>query len=179
MATSIADRFWPKVEKTDGCWLWAGATNRGGYGKIGAGARGTGTRDVHRVSWELAFGPIPPGLLVLHRCDVRRCVRPDHLFLGTQRDNVHDARAKGRLRPHPFAQGNREWTKRTTPRGEMHPCARLKTRDVLRIREARAEGQTVREVARAFGVSPQHVSKIARGERRTAEIRLAKGTGGE
>lgn len=92
--TPIADRFWPKVQKTDVCWLWIGATSAG-YGRIGRGR----AKD-HEVSWELHNGPVPHGLWVLHKCDNPPCVRPDHLFLGTQSDNMKDAEAKGRLK-HP------------------------------------------------------------------------------
>lgn len=94
-------RFYSKVLLGDDCWLWQGA--RGGslrYGMFSMGSRTDGTKRAHfahRVSWELWNGPIPPGQLVLHRCDVPTCVRPDHLFLGSQQDNLADARSKGRL----------------------------------------------------------------------------------
>ena len=99
-AKPIANRFWPKVQKSDGCWLWTGAIKSNGYGHIGSEGPGgyLKVRTTHRVSWELHFGPIPAGLLVLHRCDVRNCVRPDHLFLGTHTDNMLDCIAKGRDR---------------------------------------------------------------------------------
>ena len=71
--------FWSKVNKTDGCWLWTAGTLKTGYGRFSV--RGHNQR-AHRVSWQIANGPIPEGLWVLHKCDVRNCVRPDHLFLG-------------------------------------------------------------------------------------------------
>ena len=90
----VADRFWAKVEKTDGCWLWTASTINSGYGAVGfMGHRTT----AHRMSWFLAHGSWPD-LCVLHRCDVKLCVRPDHLFLGTQADNVRDMDEKGRRR---------------------------------------------------------------------------------
>lgn len=93
---SLEDRFWPRVQKTDGCWLWTGPKNQFGYGHMNSGRYHGNVRSSHRVSWLIHFGPIPPGLFVLHRCDNPPCVRPDHLFLGTQSDNLADMRAKGR-----------------------------------------------------------------------------------
>jgi len=94
---TLEERFWAKV-KTDGaCWLWQGAvTGSQGYGQF----RGKSHHPemAHRVSWELAHGPLPDGKWVLHRCDVPRCVRPDHLYLGTPWDNAQDSREAGRIR---------------------------------------------------------------------------------
>lgn len=98
--TSFEDRFWRRVNKTDTCWLWTGGCI-GGRDRGPTHVYGEVWRDnvkllTHRVSWEMAFGPIPDGLFVLHRCDTPLCVRPDHLFLGTQADNARDMWAKGR-----------------------------------------------------------------------------------
>ena len=71
------ERFWEKVEKTETCWLWTAAKYPGGYGVFGIHPKVM--KAAHRFSWELANGPIPEGLWVLHKCDVRHCVRPDHL----------------------------------------------------------------------------------------------------
>lgn len=90
---SPEDRFWMKVNKTDGCWLWTAATFAYGYGIFRVDGR---NQYAHRVAWELTNGPIPDGLSCLHRCDVPGCVNPDHLFLGTQGDNARDRNAKGR-----------------------------------------------------------------------------------
>lgn len=91
----VAGRFWSKVDKGPGCWTWTGATQNYGYGAVTIHGL---TRRAHRVSWELAHGPIPDGLHVCHRCDNPPCVNPDHLFLGTAQDNVDDKDAKGRGR---------------------------------------------------------------------------------
>ena len=92
----LLERFLLKVDKTDTCWLWSAAVNPKGYGCLGLGTRGMGVVLAHRASWMLYKGAIPEGLSVLHSCDNPRCVNPDHLFLGTQQDNMKDRDAKGR-----------------------------------------------------------------------------------
>ena len=93
-------RFWTKVVPNDetGCWEWTGARAGNGYGTIITGSIGRDRRHklVHRVSYELCIGPIPPGLLVCHTCDNRRCVNPGHFFLGDHRANARDMVEKGR-----------------------------------------------------------------------------------
>jgi len=90
------ERFWPKVNKTEGCWEWT-ACIRNGYGAFGV--KKNEVLNAHRYSWILSYGEIPEGLLVCHHCDNRICVRPDHLFLGTHYDNTHDGIVKGRIQP--------------------------------------------------------------------------------
>jgi len=89
------EKFWNGVEKTEGCW--ERKYGRGPYGHSRFGQRPNRVL-AHRFSWEYHNGPIPEGLFVLHRCDNGACVRPDHLFLGTQMDNMRDKIAKGRAR---------------------------------------------------------------------------------
>lgn len=93
--TTLEQRFWMKVNKTASCWLWTAGTSAGRYGNFTTPEHQKGMK-AHRFSWALHYGPIPDGLLVLHKCDVGLCIRPDHLFLGTQADNVKDCEAKGR-----------------------------------------------------------------------------------
>ena len=92
----LAVRFWAKVQKTDGCWLWTGGLKVAGYGGFYTDRRGRSVL-AHRVAWELTNGPIPEGLDCLHTCDTPSCVRPDHLFLGTHADNMQDAARKGKF----------------------------------------------------------------------------------
>lgn len=104
VAIDPAIRFARHFQRVDsGCWEWTGGVFKdSGYGKFNGGKGDDGkwvTAYAHRASHELHIGPIPAGLSVLHRCDNRLCVNPDHLFLGTQRDNIHDMLAKGRGRP--------------------------------------------------------------------------------
>ena len=134
------DKFWEKVQKTDTCWLWTAATRtpgpHGGYGKFATGRhRKQKNYMAHRFSWMLANGPIPQGLCVLHSCDNRLCVNPDHLFLGTQRDNANDMLAKGR-----------------SAKGEKHPHAILSESTVKQIRDAFKGGQTCVSLANQFNI---------------------------
>lgn len=95
--TPIEDRLWAKVKKTDKCWIWLGSkSGKYQHGEIGIGRRKDGKAKTHRVSYEITYGKIPDGLQVLHKCDNGLCVRPDHLFLGTQKDNMIDCSTKGR-----------------------------------------------------------------------------------
>ena len=134
-ARPIAERFWEKVSKTDGCWLWTASLTRGGYGQFPL--RKGVIRRAHRIAWELTNGPVPDGLWVLHQCDNPPCVRPDHLFLGTPKDNTADKIAKGRS---------------NMPHGSARPQAKISEADVIAIRNARAQGATGAELARQYGV---------------------------
>ncbi len=141
------ERFWAKVDKAEGCWEWTAYRLSTGHGLFGRGGRGHGMALAHRVSWELRFGKIPEGLKVCHHCDNGACVRPDHLFLGTQADNLADMRAKGRS----FIP----------PPGQDHPAARLLDEDVYAIRAADlSERGSQRRLAEKYGVTPTHIRYI-------------------
>lgn len=140
---TLPERLWSHVVILDGCWVWIGATS-GGYGKIQRGRRGAGFAWAHRVVWELLYGEVPADMRVLHRCDNPPCIRPTHLYLGTQEDNMRDAAARGR-----------------TSSGENHPSHRLSAEDVRQVRTRLARGDKQAEIARDFGVSRGTIGDIA------------------
>lgn len=146
---TLAQRFWANVNRrsADECWEWRGSISDTGYGQIAV--RTSVPRSTHRVSWELHFGPIPDGMCVLHRCDNRPCVNPDHLFLGTRADNVADRIAKGR--PHGKENG------RGVTRGSAHHKAKLTEADVARIRQSNA---SVQHLASFYGVSTAAIRHV-------------------
>lgn len=108
VSMTLEERLLGRVEKTDSCWLWRGCKNTKGYGIIGIGAPTRKLITTHRAAYLLWNGPIPEGHLVCHRCDVRHCVNPDHLFTGTALDNTNDAMKKGRMRGF-FKPGQKAW----------------------------------------------------------------------
>ena len=90
---SYEERFFQKVDKTDTCWLWNGALTSSGYGSIGINGKRI---SAHRFSYETFIGEIPEGMFVCHSCDVKICVNPEHLWVGTQYENMSDMWKKGR-----------------------------------------------------------------------------------
>lgn len=145
----VADRFWRRVEKGDGCWNYQGATFSSGYGAFYYDGQNVGA---HRFSFLVAHGQPTPGLFVCHRCDNKRCVRPDHLFEGTPKQNYDDADSKGRLTT----------ARRNRARGEMAGSARLATAQVRQIR-ASWPAETRRALAARFGVSKGTIDAIVYG----------------
>lgn len=152
---------WPSVESRmeglsipepmSGCWLWTGKTINRGYGTIAV----FGTQWLaHRVGWVLRNGPIPTGLNVCHVCDVRPCVNPDHLFLGTQRDNARDMCRKGRQ--------SFQVNPALLLRGEACGFNKLNESEVRQIRHLRSAGASCRVLSETFGVTLESIYQIAR-----------------
>jgi hypothetical protein len=145
------ERFWAKVAKSDGCWLWTGARWGNGYGTF-APDRYHPTC-AHRYAYELTYGPIPDGHVVMHSCDNPQCVRPDHLSIGTQKDNLADMRAKGRAP-----------VERVVHRGSDHPNSKLTDGQVRAIRRAYASGEiTQKQIAATYCVSEALIGFIVNG----------------
>jgi hypothetical protein len=148
--------FWARVKVRDtGCWEWIGDLHSNGYGRFPY--RGTYCR-AHRFAWRICEGPIPPGLLICHHCDNKICVNPDHLFLGTNRDNALDAMMKGRL-----PSGNRNGHflhPELTPRGEDVYCAKLTD---AKVREVLLTPGPARIFAERFGVTLTAIQMARKG----------------
>lgn len=149
----LLERFWSNVNKTETCWLWTGPTS-GSTVAYGVFSFGSKNFLAHRVSYELEVDQIKPSHSVLHHCDRGLCVRPDHLFTGTQKDNIHDMLAKGRFTP---------------PYGEKCGTSKLTWEQVAEIRQLygpvpKLPGQRrslgLAELGRRYGVSAPTIHSI-------------------
>jgi hypothetical protein len=153
---SVQRRFWSRVRIAleDECWMWTSQLNESGYGVLAVVCNGRKFPErAHRISWSLRFGPIPEGICVCHKCDVRACVNPYHLFLGSRADNLRDMRQKGRGSEPPRMCG------------EKHPMSRLSQGQVDEIRARYASGSISQaKLGKEYRVSQVHVGRIVRGE---------------
>lgn len=138
-------RFWNKVKKSKGCWVWTGKIrSTDGYGVLAINRKEVRS---HRLSWEMKNGSIPFGKVVCHSCDNPKCVNPSHLFLGTQADNMRDMRNKGR---NEYAL-----------KGSRHPKSKFSETDVNVIRGLYLTSKiTQQEIAKRFNTSQQSINRI-------------------
>lgn len=143
---TLEDAFWKYVDPGDEneCWEWQKVLTVWGYGVVCFHHK---RYAAHRVSFELHYGPIPAGLQALHKCDNPPCCNPNHLFLGTDADNVADKVSKGRQ-----------------ARGVHAPSAKLTEADVIAIRTLGNSGMQTREIARQYGRSESTIGRIVRGQ---------------
>lgn len=144
---TIQFRFWRSVYKPadeQGCWLWTGGKDVSGYGSIQWSAKRE--RRAHRVSYILNVGEIPEGMQVQHTCDIRACVNPAHLYLGTPIENVRDSFDRG-----------------TFARGETHSRTVLSEPTVIKIRQYRALGAKTRVLSQEFGTTQGNICNIVKG----------------
>lgn len=143
MKERLPDRFANKIIFTKDCWLWKAAVGNSGYGKYRFGKKQV---YAHRYSWSLFFGEIPAGMEVLHKCDVRTCVNPKHLFLGTQKENMEDKVKKGR-----------------EARGEDNGFSKLTKQEVEEIRQLYVYGSSQfsqRALAKKYKVHQKTIFNI-------------------
>jgi hypothetical protein len=151
-------RFWPKVNQNGPvpahepelgpCWLWTASTSANGYGAFGITHGARRMEGAHRVAWFLEHGDWP-SQFVLHKCDNKICVRPSHLFLGTQADNIRDMDAKARGR-------------RVGSAGMANGNVRLTDSQVREIYQRKCAGELQRALAIEYGVDQTHISRIGR-----------------
>lgn len=154
MRIPMETAFWSKVKKTKGCWLWLSSTAPFGHGMFTHRSMVPRTQRAHRVAWELTRGPIPKSLLVCHHCDVPACVNPDHLFIGTMKNNAMDAASKGRL-----AQQKDRAKYVTANRNK----SKLTAEDVAAIRRDLGPRNGA-QIGRKYGVSKAVISMIRTGK---------------
>jgi uncharacterized protein YbaR (Trm112 family) len=143
---SLEDTFWSYVDKRGSCWIWLGGVDKDDYGDFRW--RINGERKTHRLSYTLAHGAIPKGMLVCHSCDNPRCVNPSHLFLGTPKDNTQDMHRKGRA---------------PVRKGMAVPASKLTEQQVREIRTLYATGEySQAQLAETYGLSQGSIGDLIR-----------------
>jgi hypothetical protein len=135
---TVEERFWAKVDKTEGCWLWTAAGDSHGYGQMRVGTKPGKLWPAHRLAWTLVNGDIEPGLFIDHMCFTRQCVRPSHLRLATNKQNHENrlgaqANSSTGIRGVSWSKAARKWRARVKHFGIEHHIGLFET-----LREAEA-----------------------------------------
>ena len=141
MSMTTIERFMAKVRKTNSCWIWIGANTGNGYGHLRYKGKDW---KAHRFSYKLAYGFIPNNKLVCHHCDVKPCIRPSHLFIGTHADNRQDAVNKGLF-------------DNCIVRGENHGRAKMTWKKVRELRHRYSDGETELSLSKRFDIAKGNV----------------------
>lgn len=139
---TLEERFMKYVHKEEACWLWTGYVNTSGYGSLTVKGTPVGA---HRLSFMLFKGEVPDGKVVCHTCDVRTCVNPEHLWLGSNRENLDDMLAKGRQSRVP---------------GEQNGMSKLTEDQVRAIRQEHIDGATKASLCRKYEVSSSTMDRL-------------------
>ena len=143
----IEKRFWSKVEITDSCWIWKAGLTKSGYGFFAFGKPSRKQR-ASRIAWIITYGEIPKGICVCHHCDNKQCVRPSHLFLGTNKENTADSIRKNRF-----------------VKGSKNGMAKLTEDSVTEIRRLyHSRDYTLADLSKKFGTGSDNIWSIVRGK---------------
>lgn len=148
----LEERFWSKVDVRgdDECWVWKAGSVRGGYGGFRTAQKGVGSKTTaHKFSYELVKGKVPSGLMVCHTCDNVKCCNPNHLYVGTQKDNMKDRTERGRA---------------SSRKGSCNGRARLTAEQVSVIKRKLLQGVSLQELSFEYKVSVPTIWQIRRGK---------------
>jgi len=143
---SVEDRFWEKVDKSGSCWTWTAFRDKDGYGLFKVDGKNIGA---HRFSYTIENGRIENGKLICHSCDNPSCVRPNHLWLGTHKDNAQDKVRKGRVQ---------------NQNGELNPNCMYTENNIRAMMKLLKSGMKQKDIGKLFGVRQQYISKVKNGQ---------------